>query len=157
MVTFQWSIALQGLPMAFIAKRLRKAGIHVVFDIHFVIQKEHSSIDKFLTKYALKNASSFVVHALHTFEELKTVFPERSFGLVDQLDIYEKVFTSVVKLYHPIYDLYKPISNFNLEEEKAKLGLKKHVFLYFGFIRKYKGLDMAIQAFAELCKERDDV
>ena len=68
MVTFQWSIALQGLPMAFIAKRLRKAGIHVVFDIHFVIQKEHSSIDKFLTKYALKYASSFVVHALHTFE-----------------------------------------------------------------------------------------
>jgi glycosyltransferase involved in cell wall biosynthesis len=157
MVTFQWSIALQGLPMAHIAKRLRKAGIHVVFDIHFVIQKEHSSIDKFLTKYALMHASSFVVHALHTFEELKTVFPERSFGLVDKLDIHEKKYTSVVKLYHPIYDLYKPIPNFNLEEEKAKLGLKKHVFLYFGFIRKYKGLDMAIQAFAELCKERDDV
>jgi glycosyltransferase involved in cell wall biosynthesis len=53
--------------------------------------------------------------------------------------------------------LYKPIANFNVEEEKAKLGLKKHVFLYFGFIRKYKGLDMAIQAFAELCQERDDV
>ena len=157
MVTFQWSIALQGLPMAHIAKRLRKAGIHVVFDIHFVIQKEHSSIDKFLTKYALKHASSFVVHALHTFEELKTVFPERSFGLLDKLDIHEKAFTSVVKLYHPIYDLYKPIPNFNLEEEKSKLGLKKNVFLYFGFIRKYKGLDMAIQAFAELCKERDDV
>jgi glycosyltransferase involved in cell wall biosynthesis len=121
-----------------------------VFDIHFVIQKEHSSIDKFLTKYALMHASSFVVHALHTFEELKTVFPERSFGLVERLDIYEKAFTSVVKLYHPIYDLYKPIPNFNLEEEKAKLGLKKHVFLYFGFIRRYKGLDLAIQAFAEL-------
>ena len=157
MVTFQWSIALQGLPLAFIAKRLRKAGIHVVFDIHFVIQKEHSSIDKFLTKYALNHASSFVVHALHTFEELKMVFPERSFGLVDSLDITNNSVTQVAKLYHPIYDLYKPIPNFNLEEEKAKLGLKKHVFLYFGFIRRYKGLDMAIQAFAELCKERDDV
>jgi glycosyltransferase involved in cell wall biosynthesis len=60
-------------------------------------------------------------------------------------------------LYHPIYDLYKPIPNFNLEEEKAKLGLKKHVFLFFGFIRRYKGLDQTIKAFAELAKERDDV
>jgi glycosyltransferase involved in cell wall biosynthesis len=62
-----------------------------------------------------------------------------------------------VKLFHPIYDLYKPIANLNVEEEKQRLGLKKHVFLFFGFIRRYKGLDQSIQAFAELCKERDDV
>jgi len=156
-VVFQWSIALQGLPLARIAKRLRKAGVHVMFDVHFVIQKEHSSIDKFLTKYALKYASSFAVHALHTYEELKKVFPERSFELVSELDSAKANVTQVVKLYHPIYDLYKPIPNFNVEEEKAKLGLKKHVFLFFGFIRRYKGLDQTIQAFAQLAKERDDV
>lgn len=156
-VVFQWSIALQGLPLARIAKRLRKAGVHVMFDVHFVIQKEHSSIDKFLTKYALKHASSFAVHALHTYEELKQIFPERSFELVNELNASKTSATQVVKLYHPIYDLYKPISNFNLEEEKAKLGLKKHVFLFFGFIRRYKGLDQTIQAFAELTKERNDV
>lgn len=156
-VVFQWSIALQGLPLARIAKRLRKAGVHVMFDVHFVIQKEHSSIDKFLTKYALKHASSFAVHALHTYEELKQVFPERSFELVSELDRAKPNVTQVVKLYHPIYDLYKPIPNFDVEEEKAKLGLKKHVFLFFGFIRRYKGLDQTIQAFAQLAKERDDV
>ena len=37
MVVFQWSIALQGLPMASMARALRRAGIHVVFDVHFVI------------------------------------------------------------------------------------------------------------------------
>jgi glycosyltransferase involved in cell wall biosynthesis len=31
------------------------------------------------------------------------------------------------------------------------------VFLFFGFIRRYKGLDRTIQAFAELAKERNDV
>lgn len=156
-VVFQWSIALQGLPLARIAKRLRKAGVHVMFDVHFVIQKEHSSIDKFLTKYALKHASSFAVHALHTYEELKQIFSERSFELVSELDRAKPNVTQVVKLYHPIYDLYKPIPNFDVEEEKAKLGLKKHVFLFFGFIRRYKGLDQTIQAFAQLAKERDDV
>jgi glycosyltransferase involved in cell wall biosynthesis len=35
--------------------------------------------------------------------------------------------------------------------------LKKNVFLFFGFIRKYKGLHNVIPAFAELCKRRDDV
>jgi len=35
--------------------------------------------------------------------------------------------------------------------------LRKYVFLFFGFIVKYKGLHHAIAAFAELAKNRDDV
>jgi len=38
-----------------------------------------------------------------------------------------------------------------------ELGLKKHVFLFFGFIRKYKGLHYCIEAFAKMAKDRDDV
>jgi glycosyltransferase involved in cell wall biosynthesis len=37
------------------------------------------------------------------------------------------------------------------------MGLKKNVFLFFGFIRKYKGLHQAIEAFNLLCKKREDV
>jgi glycosyltransferase involved in cell wall biosynthesis len=156
-VVFQWSIALQGLPIGSIIKKLKKAGLHVVVDVHFVIQKEHSALDKLLTKFGLKHAHSFVTHAMHTLEELKLVFPQRTFKRVDNLNLNEKDSFQVLKLYHPIYDLYQPISNLNVEDEKEKLGLRKHVFLFFGFIRRYKGLDQAIQAFAELCKERDDV
>ncbi|MFT5724080.1 MAG: glycosyltransferase involved in cell wall biosynthesis, partial [Bacteroidia bacterium] len=36
-------------------------------------------------------------------------------------------------------------------------GLRKHVFLFFGFIRKYKGLHQTIEAFAQMAKDRDDV
>jgi glycosyltransferase involved in cell wall biosynthesis len=50
-----------------------------------------------------------------------------------------------------------PDPAFDKEKMKKKLGLRKHVFLFFGFIRKYKGLHQAIEAFAELCKDRDDV
>ena len=157
MVVFQWSIALQGLPMAAMAKRLRKAGVHVVFDVHFVIQKEHSFIDRMLTRRALKEANSFVVHASQTYRELLEVLPSKSFEVVNQIDTDKRSVTQVVQLFHPVYDLYKPIESLDIEEEKKRLGLQKHVLLFFGFIRKYKGLDMAIEAFAQVAKQRSDV
>ena len=156
-VVFQWSIALQGLPMASMAKALRKAGVHVVFDVHFVIQKEHSFIDRKLTRRALSQASSFVVHAGQTYRELQELFPNKAWKVVKQLDSTRADAVQVLQLFHPVYDLYRPIENLDVEAEKQKLGLNKHVFLFFGFIRKYKGLDLAIEAFAKVCKQRNDV
>jgi glycosyltransferase involved in cell wall biosynthesis len=156
-VVFQWSIALQGLPMGAMARSLRKAGIHVVFDVHFVIQKEHSFIDRILTRRALKQANSFVVHASQTYRELQELFPNKPWQVVSKLDSAENDKVQVVQLFHPVYDLYRPIEGLDIEAEKQKLGLNKHVFLFFGFIRKYKGLDMAIEAFAQVCKQRSDV
>ena len=63
----------------------------------------------------------------------------------------------ILKLYHPIYSLFKPDPSFDKEAWKAQHGLRKHVFLFFGFIRKYKGLHYCIEAFAQLAKQRDDV
>jgi len=154
-VVFQWSIALQGLPLSFIAKRLQKTeGIEVVFDVHFVKQKEHSAIDRFLTKRALKFADTIIVHAKKTWEELKEVFPGKQFQYTED---GTRGNHTVIKLYHPIYDLFRPDPQLNVEALKQEWKLKKHVFLFFGFIRRYKGLDQAIRAFAELRKERDDV
>lgn len=156
-VVFQWSIALQGLPIASIASALKKAGVHVVFDVHFVIQKEHSFIDRMLTRRALRQASSFVVHAGQTLRELQQLFPNKPWKVVKQIDSSQSDAVQVVQLFHPVYDLYRPLPNLDVEAEKQKLGLRKHVFLFFGFIRKYKGLDLAIEAFAKVCQQRDDV
>jgi glycosyltransferase involved in cell wall biosynthesis len=60
-------------------------------------------------------------------------------------------------LYHPIYDLFKPNPDFDTEAFKKAHGLKKNVFLFFGFIRQYKGLHNAIEAFKKVADERDDV
>ena len=53
--------------------------------------------------------------------------------------------------------MFKSDPNFNMETAKKEMGLKKHVFLFFGFIRKYKGLHNVIQAFARVASQRDDV
>ncbi len=155
-VIFQWSIALQGLPIGYMVKRLKKAGIEVILDLHFVIQKEHSAIDKYLTKRGIINANTYIVHAMKTWEELRTIFPEKQ--LVLSYDGKRAApQTTVIKLFHPIYDLFKPDPHFDVEGFKSQHGLKRHVFLFFGFIRKYKGLHHTIRAFARVAKQRDDV
>jgi glycosyltransferase involved in cell wall biosynthesis len=61
----------------------------------------------------------------------------------------------VRKSFHPVYDF------FNMTEKKeqirGKLKIESHVFLFFGFIRPYKGIDCLIDAFEILQKKRNDV
>ena len=156
-VIFQWYNAMQGLPLSRIVKRLKKkVDTEVIFDLHFVVPKENSNLDRFFTKMGLNVADTFIVHALKTFEELKSLFPKKNFSLSYDGKRNGNART-VLKLYHPIYDMFKPDPDFDVEAFKAKYGLKKHVFLFFGFIRKYKGLHQAIEAFYKLSKKRDDV
>jgi len=157
-VIFQWSIAVQGLPLGWMAKKLCKdENIEVIFDLHFVVQKENSKLDQLFTKYGISAADTYIVHAMKTANELKTLFPNRSFRITENGEREPKQKDDVIKLYHPIYDLFKPDPSFDIEAFKQAHGLKKHVFLFFGFIRKYKGLHHVIKAFDLLRKERDDV
>lgn len=163
LVIFQWAIAIQGLPLSFIAKGLRKAGIRTVFDLHFVIQKENSSIDRLLTKMALAKATDFVTHARKTFDELTALFPGKKFRFIDredaidQKELREDRGIPVINLFHPVYDMFSPVELFDVATFKALHGLRQHVFLFFGFIRKYKGLHNVIPAFHLLARKRNDV
>ena len=157
-VIIQWAIAIQGLPLGFITKKLKKkCNCEVIFDLHVVAQKEPSNIDKSLIKYGLSESDSYIVHSYKTFDELKTIFPNTNYFIDEtgkRADGSEK---SVIKLYHPIYDMFKPDPDLDIEKVKEELNLKKYVFLFFGFIREYKGLHNVIKSFAKLSEKRDDV
>ena len=156
-IIFQWAIAIQGLPLGYIARQLRKhPEIEVIFDLHFVIQKENSSLDRRFTHFGIAPATTYIAHAYKTVEELKTLFPRRDFA-VNEAGTRVQGKTTVIKLYHPIYDLFSPNPAFDVQSFKRENGLREHVFLFFGFIRKYKGLHNVIRAFAELAGRRDDV
>jgi len=156
-VVFQWAIAIQGIPMGRIAAMLKPhQNIEVIFDLHFVIQKEGSKLDNRLTKYGIRHADTFITHAFKTVDELREIFPSRTFD-VNETGIRSGSGTSVIKLFHPIYDLFHADPQFDKTVVKEELGLNKHVFLFFGFIRKYKGLHNCIRAFDLLRKRRDDV
>ncbi len=157
-VIFQWAIAIQGIPLGYIARKLKKyKDIEVFFDLHFVIQKEGSSFDNRLTKMGIRHADSYIVHAFKTAEELKSLCDKQSFEVIERGNEIKGTGTKVLKLYHPVYDMFSPDPDFDVTKAKKEMGLKKNVFLFFGFIRKYKGLHNVIEAFARLAKERDDV
>ena len=157
-VIFQWAIAIQGMPLGYIARKLKKnKDMEVFFDLHFVIQKEGSALDNFYTKKGIRHADAYVVHAYKTADELKQLFPKKQFEVLERRQKFIGKGIKVLKLYHPVYDMFQPDPEFDVKKAKKEMGLKKHVFLFFGFIRKYKGLHNVIKAFARLAEEHDDV
>lgn len=158
-VVFQWSIAVQGLPIGRIINWLGKhPAIEVIVDLHFVVQKENSNLDRFFTKMGIGAADTYIVHALKTFRELKELFPQKPFYLSEDGSRQNTGKThTVLKLYHPIYDLFQPQPDFDVAAFKKEHGLQDKVFLFFGFIRKYKGLHQVIPAFKKVADQRDDV
>lgn len=157
-IIFQWAIAIQGLPLGYLARKLKKqTHAEIIFDLHLVVQKESSSIDKRFTKYGLAVSDSYIVHAYKTAEELKTTFPKLKFYVNESGQRSRSGERTVIKLYHPIYDMFTPQADFDIEKQKKELHLRKYVFLFFGFIRKYKGLHHVIEAFSRIAKQRDDV
>ena len=154
---FQWAIAVQGLPMGWIANKLKQVcKCEIIFDLHVVAQKEGSVIDNAMIRYALSKPHTFIVHSLKTLDEMQKIFPDQKYEITDHRSpTTDHKF--VIKLYHPVYDMFTPDLSFDKEKVKQELGLRKHVFLFFGFIRKYKGLHNVIRSFAKLAKERDDV
>ena len=156
-VIFQWAIAIQGLPIGAIARKI-KAGspeIEILFDVHNVVQKETGALDKRLTRYALAKADGYIMHGQVTIDEFREFMPEINFEISVEGTRATDAKT-VFKLYHPVYDIFKPENNFDIESEKKKLNLGKHVFLFFGFIRKYKGLHYAIEAFSRIARRHPD-
>ena len=157
-VVFQWAIAIQGIPLGYIASRLKRCkNIEVIFDMHFVKQKEGSSLDQKMTRYGVKSASTYITHCLQTANELNEMFPKKTFVVTETGQRAALPKNTTIKLYHPIYDMFKPNPNLDIEAVKKELHLKKNVFLFFGFIRKYKGLHNVIEAFAKVTNKRDDV
>ncbi|GIV34286.1 MAG: glycosyl transferase [Chitinophagales bacterium] len=158
MVIFQWAITLQGFPIGYISKKLtRHKEIEQVFVLHNVQQKEASRIDRLGTRCGLKYGHTFVVLSYPNARELQQMFPELKFTLTENGERARDGSRTILKLFHPVYDIFTPHPDFDAEKFKAELGLKKHVFLFFGFIRKYKGLHYAIRAFARVVQRRKDV
>lgn len=158
LVVIQWAIALQGLPLGYIARRIRRlsASTEVVFDVHVLVQKEASVLDRWFSKFGLRHASNYIAHAYQTANELKALLPEIPFSISENGERTPQGKT-IIKLFHPVYDLFQRKPDFDVAAARRQMGLNDHVFLFFGFIRKYKGLHHVIPAFAKLLETRKDV
>ncbi|KAK6027938.1 glycosyltransferase, group 1 family protein [Ostertagia ostertagi] len=61
-----------------------------------------------------------------------------------------------IRVHHPLYDSYGPAIDRNEALKKLQLPADKTYLIFFGFIRKYKGLDLLLEAMAdERLKQKD--
>jgi glycosyltransferase involved in cell wall biosynthesis len=120
-----------------IAGILRKNGIKVIAILHNVIAHEKRLGDEALTKYFFNRCDGFVILNKASEKDLLGLKPDARYIIHP----------------HPLYDHYG--DKISAIEARAKLNipLDKKVILFFGFIRKYKGLDILIEAMKDLDDE----
>ncbi len=125
----------------FIAWRVRKQGIRVLAVVHNALPHEPRPGDRMLSRYFLKACDGLVVLS-------STVEAE-----IEQLGIT----VPVVRSHHPVYDRFGPLQP--RVEARDGLGLPQDapVLLFFGFIRKYKGLQVLLDAMPAVLARRPDV
>ncbi len=94
-----------------------------------IIPHEKRLGDHVFTKYFVKPIDAFVCMSQNVLNDIKK-FTTKPIQLVA----------------HPLYDNFGEIISKEEAREKLQLNKKDTILLFFGFIRKYKGLDLLIEA-----------
>lgn len=133
LIAFDWWQPFFGPAYYIISSLLRSHFKNkILFITENVISHESRAIDKMLTGFGLKHASSFLALSGKVASDLEMIRAERP------------VYRSEL----PVYNCYNFSGSFNRDQLRTKLGYKPEhkVMLFFGYIRKYKGLDLLLHA-----------
>ena len=115
-----------------IAKLIRKTTkVFAITDN--IIPHENRIGDSLLTKYFVKSCDAFLTLSSSVLDDLFKFTNTR-----------EKIFIP-----HPIYDSFGEIVEKSTSREKLGLDVNGKYLLFFGFVRKYKGLDVMLDVMAD--------
>ncbi|MBE7171830.1 MAG: glycosyltransferase [Williamsia sp.] len=115
-----------------LAKRNRHTKIIAITDN--IIPHEKRPGDVQFTRYFLRQSDAFITMSKIVQDALRRFEPVKP----------------AIQTYHPLYDNFgDPVSQ---EEARARLQInpRTRLVLFFGFIRKYKGLDILLKAWKEV-------
>jgi glycosyltransferase involved in cell wall biosynthesis len=101
--------------------------------IHNMIPHEPNFLDKFLPNYFVKYIDKFVT---------------LSKSVINDVNLFDKKNKPKVCSPHPIYDNYGERLSKQIARKYLNINENERVVLFFGFIRRYKGLDLLLDAFA---------
>ncbi|GAC1424448.1 MAG: glycosyltransferase family 4 protein [Flavisolibacter sp.] len=133
-VVVRFWIPFLGAALGTIVRQIKKNGhSRIICIADNIIPHERRPGDSTLTQYFLKACDAFIVMSENVMNDLRSLLPKKPVQLVE----------------HPLYDNFGPI--ITKEEARKTLGWdqREKIILFFGFIRKYKGLDLLIKAMAD--------
>jgi glycosyltransferase involved in cell wall biosynthesis len=140
LVVFDWWHPFFGLCHGTISFLIRKKFKNkILFITENVVSHEANAVDKFLTRIGLKYASKFLVLSGIVEKEIQ------------QYSKGKKVYRSEL----PVYDCYNQTETLNVKKLRQEFGFEEDslVLLFFGYVRKYKGLEILIKAFPKILSE----
>lgn len=134
LVIFRYWMPFMGPCLGTLGRIIKKNGVSKIVTIaDNIIPHEKRFFDTPFTKYFIDSCDGFVTMSQSVLEDLK------------QFDAQKPALYNP----HPMYESFGDAQQ--KKEARAKLNLAPEgkYLLFFGFIRKYKGLDILLKAFAD--------
>ncbi len=123
-----------GPSLGWVLNAAKRSGSHNVGIIDNAIPHEKRPGDTALTKYYLNKNQTLIAMSSSVESDLKKLDPA----------------ANIIRFPHPLYDHFPKAAD--TSEAKSHYGIPgdKTVLLFFGFIRKYKGLDLLLESLKDL-------
>jgi D-inositol-3-phosphate glycosyltransferase len=130
LVIFKYWLPFFGPCFGTIARRARSNGhTKVLFICDNVLPHEARPGDRMFTRYAFKAADYFIVQSAAVEEDLKTLLPSAAYRFAA----------------HPVYNNFG--TSLAKQEARKRIGASdERVLLFFGYVRRYKGLHVLLEA-----------
>lgn len=130
-IVVRFWLPFMGPALGTILRQVRKNRFTKIIAItDNIIPHEKRPGDLPFTRYFLKSCDAFVTMSEKVMQDLRKLEPQKPAKLV----------------LHPLYDNFGEAVSKQAAREKLGIPMDEPVLLFFGFIRKYKGLDLLLEA-----------
>ena len=131
-VIIRYWLPFMGPCLGSIARLLNKK-IKILAITDNIIPHEKRFGDFFLTKYFISSCDAFVTLSASVLEDLTQFTKSKNKKFIP----------------HPIYDTFGEKIDKSVAKKNLELNINDKYLLFFGFVRKYKGLDLMLHAMSD--------
>ncbi|MBN1268837.1 MAG: glycosyltransferase [Kiritimatiellae bacterium] len=130
LIVVPWWVAFWAPPFLAVCRAIRRhCRAEIVFICHNVIEHESSGWKRAATRAVLRQGDRFIVHSGEDRDNLLALLPGAA------------VTVGFLPTYADLAD-----ARVDAGEARRRLGIDAPVLLFFGFVRRYKGLDILLEA-----------
>jgi len=137
-LAYKWWIPFFGPAYAPVLAGARRGGAVTIMIADNLVPHERRPFDDTLTRLVTDRADAYLVMSEAVEKDVARLLPG----------------APVRRVPHPVYTQYGAAGR-SREEARARAGLKGDVILFFGFVRRYKGLDVLVEAMPRVRAGRD--
>ncbi|MCB0717951.1 MAG: glycosyltransferase [Bacteroidetes bacterium] len=140
-VVFKYWMSFFAPSFAQVAAKAKKAGARVVVVVDNALPHERRPGDLLLARHFLRKADGLITMSRKVKQDVESVVG---------------VDAPVVYIPHPVYDNFGEPMDRGEAREMLRIDRSDKMLLFFGFIRKYKGLDVLLDAMPAVLSQLPD-